>query len=114
MRWIKPNFRSIFSTLGMAGHYDRESEVKERTEEVRLSMLDTLEGQSDSFAVIHRRIRYASDLSALWYLRGDLMGVLAAVYGEGEARAKIAEITLMFHGMLPGGLTSRPGSLGGR
>ena len=45
------------------------------------------------FPQITRRIRYASDIQALWYLRGDLMAALAAMHGELAAREKVASIT---------------------
>jgi hypothetical protein len=65
------------------------------------------------FPQITRRIRYANDVQALWYLRGDLMGALAAMHGEVVAREKLASITDMFQGLLPGGLHSRPSPLVG-
>ena len=49
----------------------------------------------------------------LWYLRGDLMAALAAIQGEAAAREKVAGITRMFQGLLPGSLNSRPSPLVG-
>ena len=76
-------------------------------------MRDLGDNGSKRFPLVTRRIRYANDLQALWYLRGDLMGALAATHGESMAREKIQEISNMFRGLLPGGLTSRPSPLMG-
>ena len=77
-------------------------------------MLDVLgETGQKGFPNVARRLRYASDVQALWYLRGDLMAALAALYSETVAREKIADITGQFHGLLPGGLNSRPSPLVG-
>jgi hypothetical protein len=34
-------------------------------------------------------VRYANDMQALWYLRGDLMACLSAMQGEVQARERI-------------------------
>ena len=65
------------------------------------------------FPQITRRIRYANDIQALWYLRGDLMGVLATLHGEMAARQKVASLTAQFQGLLPNGLNSRASPLVG-
>ena len=39
----------------------------------------------------HRRIRYAADLEALWFMRGELMGLLARSHGEAAAREMLEE-----------------------
>ena len=84
------------------------------TEDIRESMLLVLgdEGSAE-FPQITRRIRYANDIQALWYLRGDLMAALAAREGEVAARRKIQSVTQMFQGLLPSGLSSRASPLVG-
>ena len=113
MRWLKPNLRSIYGLLGNVPA-PSASVLEDGTEDVRELMLEAL-GDSGSrhFPQITRRIRYAADIQALWYLRGDLMAVLASMHGEKAARQKIASITAQFQGLLPGGLTSRPSPLVG-
>jgi hypothetical protein len=102
MRWLKPNLRS--SIYGLLGSPIAPSE----------SMLALLgEAGLKHFPQITRRIRYASDVQALWYLRGDLMAALASIHGEMAARQRIASVTQMFNGLLPGSLTSRPSPLVG-
>jgi hypothetical protein len=100
--------------MGLLGNPPAPSDsvLENGTEDIRESMLATLGDEGPRrFPHITRRIRYASDIQALWYLRGDLMGVLAQVHGEAVARQKLASVTLQFQGLLPGGLSSRPTSL---
>lgn len=58
------------------------------------------------------KVLYAADIQALWYLRSDLMILLAGQWGESDAREKLAAITEMFRGLVPAGQISRPGRLG--
>lgn len=114
MRWLKPGLRnSLYGLLGNPAP-PTDSVMENSTEEIREAMLGVLgvTGQK-SFPNVARRLRYANDLQALWYLRGDLMAALAALYSETVARDKIACITDQFHGLLPGGLHSRPSPLVG-
>ncbi len=113
MRWIKPNLRSsLFAWLGVAPGPVTESTLEDRTEEIRLAMQELLgEEGVRRFPHVARRIRYAADIYALWYLRGDLMGVLAGLGSERAARDQIETLTGMFRGLLPRGLNSRPGPL---
>ncbi|WP_232533132.1 hypothetical protein [Ramlibacter pinisoli] len=77
-------------------------------------MLDLLDDTGPKrFPQLTRRIRYAGDIQGLWYLRGDLMGALAAMHGEVVARERIEAITDLFQGLLPGSLASRPSPLVG-
>jgi hypothetical protein len=114
MRWLKPNLRgSIYGLLGNPLP-PSESILDSGTEDIRESMLSVLgDVGSKHFPQITRRIRYANDIQALWYLRGDLMAALASMHGESDARKKVGSITQMFQGLLPGGLTSRPSPLVG-
>lgn len=114
MRWFKHSLRS--SIYGLLGNpvAPSESTMESATEDVREAMLSLLgEANAAKFVHVTRRIRYAADIQALWYLRGDLMGVLAAVHGERAAREKMEPISEMFHGLLPGSLSTRPSPLVG-
>lgn len=115
MRWLKPNLRSsIYSLLGGSPSVMSESTLEDRMEEIRTTMLEYLgEFGSRNFPQINRRVRYAGDIQALWYLRGDLMAALAAMHGEAEARERISRLTRMFHGLLPSSMGSRPSPLVG-
>lgn len=114
MRWLKPNLRS--SIYGLLGNpvAPSESMLESGTEDIRESMLLVLgEAGPKHFPQVTRRIRYATDIQALWYLRGDLMASLAAMHGEMAAREKIASITAQFQGLLPSSLSSRASPLVG-
>lgn len=112
MRWIKPNLRSsIYGLLG-ASTQPSESVLENGTEDIRQAMLDMLgTAGAQQFPQVTRRVRYANDVQALWYLRGDLMAALSAMHGESRAREQILRLTGMFKGLLPAGLTSRPSPL---
>jgi hypothetical protein len=114
MRWFKGSIRSsIYGILGNpVGPTD--STLETGTEDIREAMLGLMgEAGPKQFPNVTRRIRYANDIQALWYLRGDLMAALAALHGEVAARQQIQKITKMFQGLLPGSLTSRPSPLMG-
>jgi hypothetical protein len=112
MRWLKPNLRSsIYGLLGNPVPLS-DSRLETCVEDVRESMLDLLGPTGPKqFPTVVRRIRYANDIQALWYLRGDLMAALAATRGEAVARELVASITTQFQGLLPSGLSSRPSPL---
>jgi hypothetical protein len=114
MRWLKPGLRnSIYGLLGNPAP-PSDSTLESSTEDIREAMLNVLgDAGQKNFPNVARRLRYASDVQALWYLRGDLMAALAALYSESVAREKLAAITGQFHGLLPGGLHSRPSPLVG-
>lgn len=114
MRWLKPNLRN--SIYGLLGHpvTPSESRLEVGTEDIREAMLALLgEDGPKLHPHLTRRIRYASDIQALWYLRGDLMATLATTHGEAGARERVQSITNMFRGLLPGSLNSRPSPLMG-
>ena len=112
MRWLKPNIRSsIYGLLGNPAS-PTESALENRTEDVREAMLAALGPSApQQLSQITRRIRYANDIHALWYLRADLMGALAQMHDETTAREQIHTITGMFQGLLSNGLNSRPSPL---
>ena len=45
-----------------------------------------------------RRIRYATDLQALWFMRGELMALLARSHGEVAARRDVEELSAHVRG----------------
>ena len=112
MRWFKPNLRNSINAILTLVHSTppAASEPGYSIEDIRDSMLALVEDDSDK-PNVKRRIRYAIDVQALWYLRGDLMAVLAGQYGEAAARAKLSSINDMFDNLLPQGLRSRPSPL---
>ncbi|MCJ0763225.1 hypothetical protein [Variovorax terrae] len=114
MRWIKPSLRhSVYSLLGGTPPPVSESTLESRTEDIREQMLDSL-GQDGArqFTQITRRVRYAGDVQALWYLRGELMAALAAMHGEALARDTMGTLTAMFQGLVPEAQGTRRRSTG--
>jgi hypothetical protein len=113
-RWFKTDFKNSISGLLGRSATPSDSVLENGLEDIRESMLDILgdEGARQS-PQITRRIRYATDIKDLWYVRGDLMAVLATLGGEAAARQQIASINAQFQGLLPGGLSSRPSPLSG-
>lgn len=114
MRFFKGTLRnSIYGLLGNPVT-PSDSVLESGTEDIREAMLALLGPVgTKQFANVTRRVRYANDIQALWYLRGDVLAALAATHGEAAARQKIQQVTRMFDGLLPGSLTSRPSSLMG-
>jgi hypothetical protein len=111
MRWFKPNLRGSFYALFSTSYPSGNTESAAGLEDVRDAMLALIADIGDDAAQLTRRMRYASDIQSLWYLRGDLMAVLANAIGEAAAREKITSLTDMFREMLPEGLRSRPSPL---
>ena len=113
MRWLKPNLRSsIYALLGYAP-VPTVSVQEVGIEDIRSSMLALIAEVGDKrYVHVVRRIRYATEVMSLWYLRGDLMSALANKHGEVLAREKVRPITAMFKDIVPQGLkSSRPSPL---
>jgi hypothetical protein len=114
VRWFTTYLRSSISALFSSGLSSgpAESMLDVDIEDIRASMLALIGDTDDKRTMpVVRRIRYATDVMSLWYLRGDLMAVLASRYGEAQARESLRPITGMFTNMLPHGLKSRESPL---
>lgn len=116
MRWFKPNLRNslhaIFST-GLLAHPPDEPDTVITIEDIRHRMLDLLAAEECERATIaRRRIRYADSVESLWFMRGELVAVLARTRGEAAALETISLVSEMFDDLLPEGLRSRPSPLG--
>ena len=86
--------------------------VAHRLEDIRLAMLDMLgEEGARQYPQVARRIRFGGDAQALWYARADLMAAHASTSGERRARERTESLSVLFDGMLPKGLMSRPTTL---
>ncbi len=94
MRWAKTSLRNSF--FGWLAHQPA-AQPSERLEEIRRAMLALLEQSpvGDNSAV-ERKVLFAHDIDALWYLRIDLMTTLSEARGESVARTCLADITRMF------------------
>ena len=87
-----------------------EVSVKSRLVDIRQAMLDDLAdvAASHQLTKVGARIRYAPDIQSLWYLRSDVMTLLAQRVGESAAARRVAATTAMFNGVLPSSQQSRP------
>ena len=82
---------------------------KERTEVIRAAMLEALAGTDAPAArVLMLRIHCAGDAVGLWYMRPEVMSMLASRHGEAAARRTLARLGIHFQGVLPEGLSRRP------
>lgn len=100
----------FFSMSGLLARPARASKTAAagRMESIRHAMLDALgEAGDDSFPQTMRKLRFASDVQGLWYLRGEIMEALASLHGEASAQQQVEHLSVMFQGLLPGGLSSR-------
>lgn len=110
MRIWKPTIASIYGLLGVWPPTTQEFDAC--VSHLRQAMLDVLAEAGEScFSPVARRIDGADDAQTLWFLRADMMAVLAARYGEERARERLLEISDQFNGVLPRGLRARPSPL---
>ena len=113
MRWTTSNLVSGMQSLLSKGSDQDSQESQSGLDDIRQAMLDELAIRAYQIhPAVQMRFSKASDIQDLWYLRGDLMAVIAATDGEATAKLKMAHISNMFKGLLPRGLSSRPSPLG--
>ena len=113
MRWFKTkdlrsSIYALFTVSTSAPRVDDAASM----DQIREAML-ALAGNDpgERAAGLARRIRYATDLQALWFMRGELMQLLARNHGEAAAREKLDELSTLFTDLLPSALRSRPSPL---
>lgn len=87
-----------------------QASAHDRLQAVRQAMLNSLAlaPPSTAQAGLWGRVLYAQDIQTLWYLRSDVMTLLAQPLGESAARAQLATITPLFEGLLPAAQKARP------
>ncbi len=94
MRWARTTLRNSF--FGWLAH-QHAPEPGARLEQIRKAMLDLLEETPHgSGSAIERRVLFAADLDALWYLRPDLLRAVAQTSGEAAAHNRLSDITRLF------------------
>ena len=115
MRWFKPNLRSSIYALLFGSPAEPATELQSYSlEDIRERMQAMAEAAGGPRApLVIRRIRYATDVEALWFIRSELMALLAGAWGEVVALERIDAVSDMFDDLLPEGLRSRPSPLGG-
>jgi hypothetical protein len=80
------------------------SGIDGRTEDIRDAMHDAISPFITNQPItpkVWRSIAGAPDIDSLWYLRSDLLAILALHCGEQSAQKTIAMITEMFRGAVP-------------
>jgi hypothetical protein len=113
MSWITSSLVTGMQNLLNGQSTSRTAREQSALEDIREAMLDGLGVTgAASASKLELKVTYAIDLHDLWYLRGDVMAAISAISGEAQARSKLDEISHMFRGLLPKGLTSRPKNLG--
>ncbi|MBE7941212.1 MULTISPECIES: hypothetical protein [Ramlibacter] len=99
------------SRPGRLGAYAATDAVTERFRDLLVELLRDL--TSDRAVRMARRLRAASDLQALWFMRSEVMALLAPVHGEAEAMHRLEVVSATVREALPRGLRSRPSPLAG-
>lgn len=105
---IRSGLLAVFQVSGAAPS-TRDDTVG--LDDVRALMLEMAGRPTEASAGLLRRIRYATDPQALWFMRSELMALLAHQEGEAMARVKLEHLSDMFRELLPRGLRSRPSPL---
>jgi hypothetical protein len=78
---------------------------RERIEAIRAAMLEALAGtDAPGSRLLMLRVHCAEDAVGLWYMRPEVMSMLASRHGEATARRTLARLGTHFQGVLPAGL----------
>lgn len=99
--------------MSLFGESAPDLNPESRIRDIRQAMLDCLAGlgKSHELTRVWARILYAADIQALWYLRAEMMTLLASLLGESAAHSHLFAITNKFNGLLPAAQKSRPNRL---
>ncbi len=106
---LKESLSSISSPQKL-DHEHGDAAVTERFRGLMLELAESVEGERAARLAL--RIRCAATLQSLWFMRSDMMALLAPAVGEGEARHRLETISAPVREALPSGLRSRPSPLG--
>lgn len=101
------------SSISSPQKLDREegdAAVTERFRGLMLGLAESVPGEKAARLAL--RIRCAATLQSLWFMRSDMMALLAPAVGEAEARRRLDAISAPVRETLPSGLRSRPSPLG--
>ncbi len=103
MRWNKPDIRDDLHDLLGRDKPSSTAWVRDQgLEAVRQAMLQTLMGLTGcEVARMSMRLRYASDIESLWYLRTDLFNTLMPYRGPAVTQTLLDQVTPLFHGLFP-------------
>lgn len=107
MSWKRSKIAS--SLMGLFGESAPDPNPDGRVQDIRQAMVDCLAllKASEQNSLLLARVIRAPDIQALWYLRADIMTLLAGLLGEAQARTRLLPITNMFVGLLPSAQKAR-------
>jgi len=112
MNWstalLTSDIRQLLSRENLPAHSGKFVALERIREAMREAVAD-YEGRGSGELKLH--IAGALDIYDLWYLRGDMLALIAINAGEATASRKTAQISAMFKGLLPKGMASRPSPL---
>jgi hypothetical protein len=95
------SIRTSLLGLLVQEHKPTDSSLLDQSEGIRQAMISVLGDDAKiEHPVLLRRIRYAEDIQALWFLRSDLMAALSSLYGERRAHDVMAHLNDMFRGYM--------------
>nr|WP_315491653.1 hypothetical protein [uncultured Rhodoferax sp.] len=100
---------SIWAALGRSEPSDSADVALERVRKAMLLVVEEYGG--DNHIRLDMKINFAREIAELWFLRPELMHVVAAAQGEQVAQECMAEITALFKKHHLGGTPSRFGKL---
>jgi hypothetical protein len=107
---MKDGISSITSSPQKLDAEHSDAAVTERFRRLMLELAEAVPGEKASRLAL--RVRCAATLQSLWFLRSDMMALLAPTVGEIEARHRLEVISAPVREALPAGLRSRPSPLG--
>lgn len=100
---------SLWAVLGIGESSDSADEALERVRKAMQLVIEQYGG--DDHIRLDMKINFARQVAELWFLRPELMQVVAATQGEQVAQECMAEITALFKKHQLGGTPSRFGKL---
>jgi hypothetical protein len=107
---MRDKVTSIISSPQKLDHDEHDSVDTERFRQDMLKLAQAVPGERSARLAL--RIRCAATLQSLWFMRSDMMALLAPSLGEVEARHRLDLISAPVREALPEGLRSRPSPLG--
>ena len=100
---------SLWAGLGIGESSDSADEALERVRKAMQLVIEQYGG--DDHIRLDMKINFARQVADMWFLRPELMQVVAATQGEQVAQECMAEITALFKKHHLGGTPSRFGKL---
>ena len=106
---MKDGINTIVSSPQKLDAADPDATTTDLLRRLMLELVQTVPGEKAARLTL--RIQCAVTLQSLWFMRSDVMALLAPVCGEVEARHRLETISAPVREALPRGLRSRPSPL---